>query len=39
MPEWLIDLFARYGYAAVFAGVFLAGLDARWLSASEHASG
>jgi membrane protein DedA with SNARE-associated domain len=23
VPEWLIDLFARYGYAAVFAGVFL----------------
>ena len=23
MPAWLLDLFARYGYAAVFAGVFL----------------
>jgi membrane protein DedA with SNARE-associated domain len=23
MPEWLIDLFARYGYAVVFFGVFL----------------
>ena len=23
MPSWLIDLFARYGYAVVFAGVFL----------------
>src|SRR5512132_2500242 len=23
MPEWLVDLFARYGYAVVFAGVFL----------------
>jgi membrane protein DedA with SNARE-associated domain len=23
VPEWLIDLFARYGYAVVFAGVFL----------------
>ena len=23
MPEWLIDLFARYGYAVVFAGEFL----------------
>ena len=23
MPEWLIDLFARYGYAVVFLGVFL----------------
>jgi len=23
MPEWLVDLFARYGYAAVFVGVFL----------------
>lgn len=23
MPEWLIDLFARYGYATVFFGVFL----------------
>ncbi|MFI5179632.1 MAG: DedA family protein [Vicinamibacterales bacterium] len=23
MPEWLLDLFARYGYAVVFAGVFL----------------
>lgn len=23
MPQWLIDLFARYGYAAVFGGVFL----------------
>ena len=23
MPEWLIDLFARYGYAVVFAGVLL----------------
>lgn len=23
MPAWLIDLFARYGYAAVFAGVCL----------------
>ena len=23
MPEWLIELFARYGYAVVFVGVFL----------------
>lgn len=23
MPDWLIDLFARYGYAAVFIGVML----------------
>jgi len=23
MPDWLIDLFARYGYAVVFVGVFL----------------
>ena len=23
MPEWLVGLFARYGYAVVFAGVFL----------------
>lgn len=23
MPDWIIDLFARYGYAVVFAGVFL----------------
>ena len=23
MPEWLVDLFATYGYAAVFFGVFL----------------
>ena len=23
MPEWLVDLFARYGYAVVFGGVFL----------------
>ena len=23
MPQWLIDLFGRYGYAAVFGGVFL----------------
>jgi membrane protein DedA with SNARE-associated domain len=23
MPPWLIDLFARYGYAVVFVGVFL----------------
>jgi membrane protein DedA with SNARE-associated domain len=23
MPAWLVDLFARYGYATVFAGVFL----------------
>ena len=23
MPTWLVDLFARYGYAVVFAGVFL----------------
>nr|ALS89389.1 SNARE associated Golgi protein [uncultured bacterium] len=23
MPEWLIDLFAQYGYAVVFVGVFL----------------
>jgi membrane protein DedA with SNARE-associated domain len=23
VPQWLTDLFARYGYAAVFAGVFL----------------
>ena len=23
MPEWIVDLFARYGYAAVFVGVFL----------------
>src|SRR6185295_12718424 len=23
MPEWLLDLFARYGYAVVFVGVFL----------------
>src|SRR5437764_1743617 len=23
MPDWLTDLFARYGYAVVFVGVFL----------------
>jgi membrane protein DedA with SNARE-associated domain len=23
MPAWLLDLFARYGYAVIFAGVFL----------------
>ena len=23
MPDWLIELFARYGYAVVFVGVFL----------------
>ena len=23
MPEWLVDLFARYGYLVVFVGVFL----------------
>jgi membrane protein DedA with SNARE-associated domain len=23
VPEWIVDLFARYGYAVVFAGVFL----------------
>ena len=23
MPQWLLDLFARYGYAVVFGGVFL----------------
>jgi membrane protein DedA with SNARE-associated domain len=23
VPEWLLDLFARYGYAVVFLGVFL----------------
>ena len=23
MPDWLLDLFARYGYAVVFVGVFL----------------
>ena len=23
MPEWIVDLFARYGYAVVFVGVFL----------------
>src|SRR4051812_17816052 len=23
MPDWLLDLFARYGYAVVFGGVFL----------------
>jgi len=23
VPEWIVDLFARYGYAAVFVGVFL----------------
>ena len=23
MPEWLLDLFARYGYTVVFVGVFL----------------
>jgi len=23
MPDWLVDLFARYGYAVVFFGVFL----------------
>src|SRR5436190_1778593 len=23
MPDWLTDLFARYGYAVVFFGVFL----------------
>jgi membrane protein DedA with SNARE-associated domain len=23
VPEWLLDLFARYGYAVVFVGVFL----------------
>ena len=23
MPEWLLDLFSRYGYAVVFGGVFL----------------
>jgi membrane protein DedA with SNARE-associated domain len=23
MPDWIVDLFARYGYAVVFVGVFL----------------
>ena len=23
MPQWIVDLFARYGYAVVFFGVFL----------------
>src|SRR5215831_211545 len=23
LPAWLVDLFARYGYAVVFVGVFL----------------
>jgi membrane protein DedA with SNARE-associated domain len=23
VPQWIVDLFARYGYAAVFVGVFL----------------
>jgi len=23
VPEWIVDLFARYGYAVVFGGVFL----------------
>jgi membrane protein DedA with SNARE-associated domain len=23
LPEWIVDLFARYGYAVVFVGVFL----------------
>ncbi len=23
MPQWLVDLFARYGYAVIFFGVFL----------------
>ena len=23
MPDWIVDLFARYGYAVVFGGVFL----------------
>ena len=23
MPDWIVDLFARYGYTVVFAGVFL----------------
>ena len=23
MPAWIVDLFARYGYAVVFVGVFL----------------
>src|SRR6266851_3593434 len=23
MPEWLLDLFARYGYAVIFVGVLL----------------
>jgi membrane protein DedA with SNARE-associated domain len=23
LPDWIVDLFARYGYAVVFAGVFL----------------
>ena len=23
MPDWIVDLFARYGYAVVFLGVFL----------------
>lgn len=23
MPDWIVDLFARYGYAVVFMGVFL----------------
>ena len=23
MPDWLLDLFARYGYFVVFGGVFL----------------
>src|SRR4029079_15396939 len=23
MPAWVVDLFAKYGYAAVFGGVFL----------------
>src|SRR6059036_3603741 len=23
LPDWIVDLFARYGYAVVFVGVFL----------------
>ena len=26
MPHWIIDIFARYGYAALFIGVFLESL-------------
>jgi membrane protein DedA with SNARE-associated domain len=34
VPAWIVDLFARYGYAVVFVGVFLENTGLPWVIAT-----